>query len=313
MRKLARSIAFGMVMAAPMAAAGEVAVQPQMVDDRKAVIATVESVREIQARTRIDGTVTALLVKEGDLLKTGDKIAVIGDIKLGIRARGLEANVQAAEAQAGKAKIDYGRAEELFKSGYATQARLDDARTALDVATKALDAARAERKLVLQQTTEGTVAAPGPGRVLTVPVAVGSVVMNGETVATLSQENYILRMELPERHARFLKAGDPVLVGSRGSDIEPVEQMHKGAIRLIYPAIKDGRVQADVVAPDLGNYFVGERTRVYVSTGQRSALVVPQGAVYRRFGVSYVRLGQPVDGGIEILSGLHPGDVVVTP
>ena len=47
---------------------------------------------------------------------------------------------------------------------------------------------------------------------------------------------------------------------------------------------------ADVEVEGLGDYFVGERTRVYVATGTREALVIPEGFVYRRFGVSYVKL-----------------------
>lgn len=306
-----------------LARAEEMTVRREMVDDRKAIVATVESVHELQARARIDGTITALLVKEGDRVTAGDKIAMIGDRKLAIRIQAQEARTQSAAAELKKATIDFSRAQELRKTGFGTQARLDNARAALDVATKNLEASRAERQVVVQQSAEGSILAPGPGRVLKVPVAVGSVVMAGETVATLSQENYILRLELPERHAQFLKAGDPILIGTRGLESEATETLHKGAVRLVYPEIKNGRVLADVVAPELGDYFVGERTRVYVATGKRAALTVPANYVYRRFGLAYVRLksgpeivvqvGAATDHGVEILSGLRDGDVVVRP
>jgi hypothetical protein len=142
-------------------------------------------------------------------------------------------------------------------------------------------------------------------------------------VATLSQENYVLRLELPERHARFLKMGDTVQIGARG--LQPVadEEIKTGTVQLIYPEIKDGRVMADVVANDLGDYFVGERTRVYVTTGQRPALLVPTSYVYRRAGVEYIKLkggteiviqtGQKLDDKIEVLSGINDGDIVVQP
>ena len=52
----------------------------------------------------------------------------------------------------------------------------------------------------------------------------------------------------------------------------------------------------------LGDYFVGERTRVYVATGTREALVLPAAYVYRRSGVNYVRLAD----GDEIV--VQPGD-----
>ena len=145
----------------------------------------------------------------------------------------------------------------------------------------------------------------------------------GETIATLATDNYILRLQLPERHARFMKAGDEILVGSRGLQQQDQETLRRGRVRLVYPQIDQGRVIADAEVDGLGDFFVGERTRVYVATGKRDALVVPAGLVYRRYGVSYVKLkdgtevvvqpGLPVDGGIEVLSGLNEGDVVARP
>lgn len=303
--------------------AGEFTVKQETVDDRKAVIATVESSHEVQARARINGTLSLLNVREGDHVEAGDKIAVVGDPKLAIKGQGLEARIQAAQSAYDKAKLDYGRANELRQTGYGTQAKLDEARANLQIAEKNLEATKSEKQEVSQQTTEGAVLAPSSGRVLKVPVALGSVVMTGETVATLSQENYVLRLELPERHARYLRAGDTVQIGVRG--LQPVagEDIRTGTVSLVYPEIKDGRVIADVEAKDLGDYFVGERTRVYVTTGQRLALMVPSGMIYRRAGVDYVKLkggievvvqkGQKIDDKTEILAGLNDGDVVVSP
>ena len=55
------------------------------------------------------------------------------------------------------------------------------------------------------------------------PVSVGRVVLPGETIATLAEDKYILRLQLPERHARFLRAGDKVLIGARGDSDEAGE------------------------------------------------------------------------------------------
>ena len=93
----------------------------------------------------------------------------------------------------------------------------------------------------------------------------GSVVLPGETIATLAEDRYILRLQLPERHARFMRAGDVVQIGARG--LEDTGERREGKVRLVYPEIEGGRVIADVEVPGLGDYFVGERTRVYVSTG----------------------------------------------
>jgi len=59
------------------------------------------------------------------------------------------------------------------------------------------------------------------------------------------------------------------------------------------------------------------------STGERPAFVVPAAYLYRRFGVDYtlvkdvgetvVQTGLPVEDGVEVLSGLRPGDVLLPP
>lgn len=293
------------------------------VDDRKAVIATVEPIRELRARARIGGTIAKLTVREGDRVAAGDQVALIVDPKLALQIQALESRMEAQKANREQAQIDFNRMQQLRGSGTVSQAQLDQARTRLDMAERTLQALRSDREVVEQQSTEGAVLAPGAGRVLTVPVSVGSVIMPGETIATLAAENYILRLHLPERHARFMKAGDTILVGARGLQQQEQETLRRGRVTLVYPQIDQGRVVADAVVEGLGDYFVGERTRVYVATGQRDALVVPADYVYRRFGVSYVKLkdgtevvvqaGLPVDGGIEILAGVNEGDALVRP
>ena len=103
------------------------------------------------------------------------------------------------------------------------------------------------------------------------------------------------------------------------------EARKEGRVRIVYPEIQGGRVIADVDVEGLGDYFVGERTRVYVTTGR---------ARHDHCAAEAPSIGAPAsiscgsqDGaevvvqtrrarmreGVEILSGLHDGDVVVTP
>lgn len=299
------------------------AVALKQVDDRKAVIATVEPVRELRARSRINGTISQLTVREGDRVGAGDRIALVVDPKLALQIQALDSRMRAQSASREQAQIDFDRMQQLRQSGTISQAQLDQARTRLDVAERTLQALRSDREVVEQQSTEGAVLAPGAGRVLAVPASVGSVVMPGETVATLAADNYILRLQLPERHARFMKAGDTILVGTRGLQQQEQETLRRGKVRLVYPQIEQGRVIADAEMEGLGDYFVGERTRVYIATGLREALVVPANYIYRRFGVSYLKLkdgrevvvqiGLPVDDGVEVLAGVRQGEELVAP
>lgn len=317
------------LMAQQAGAADIFTVTPQTVADEKAVFATVESANVIPARARIGGTVAQLAVKEGDHVDQGQVVGVVGDDKLVLQMKSLDAQIAGLDAQLVQSQSDLTRAEDLFAKGTIPKTRLDEARTAFNVASNAHRARIAERSVVEQQLSEGKVLAPAAGRVLKVPVTTGTVILPGEPVATIAEQHFMLRLRVPERHARFLKAGDSVRIdgeelGTNGAKF--------GTIHLVYPQIEDGRVIADAQVTGLGDYFVGERIRVWVSGGDRASIVVPASFVVTRFGIDYVRLRQdggtvidvPVQRGralprpdmpdaLEILSGLKAGDVLVQP
>jgi RND family efflux transporter MFP subunit len=303
-------------------------VAPITSTDEKAVFATVESAIVEPARTRIGGTVAALSVREGDHVERGQIVATVGDEKIALQMKSLDAQIAGLEAQLAQAQTDLTRAEDLFGKGIVPRTRLDEARTAFNVATNTRNARVAERSVIQQQLTEGNVLAPTSGRVLKVPLRTGTVVLAGEAVAMIAEQNFVLRLRIPERHANFIKVGDPVRLdgeelGESGAQF--------GTIKLIYPQIEDGRVVADATVTGLGDYFVGERIRVWVSGGSRPAIVIPAGYVATRFGVDYVKLrkdGAVIDipvqrgrdlprpempDGLEILSGIKAGDALVRP
>lgn len=315
---------------AALAAGGDFTVTLQPLPDEKPVFATVETVDKVPARVRTGGTITGLTVREGDTVTAGQVIALIGDEKLGLQQSGLEAQIAAARAQLAQAQADLQRGEALSKNGFITRQRLDELHTALDVAANNLKARTAERAVVGQQMREGQVLAPAAGRVLTVPVTQGSVVLAGEVVATIAKRDYVLRLSVPERHAASLKAGGPVRLDAQ--DIAQGAGNGEGAITLVYPQIADGRVQADARVDGLGDYYVGQRVRVWIAAGDRPVLLVPASYLTTRFGLDFAHLRRP-DGkveevpvqrgqprplpgglaGVEILSGLRNGDSLVQP
>lgn len=318
----------GLVLAlwtsAVLAAPDTLIVEARQVADWKAVFATVESTSVVPARARLGGTVASLAVDEGDSVAEGQTVAVIGDEKLVLRTRSADARIAGLVAKRDQAETELARAAALFERGTIPRAKLDDARTALDVARNALAAEQAQRQVLTQQRSEGQVLAPKAGRVLSVPVSAGSVVLPGEAIAMIAEAQYVLRLRLPERHARALAVGNQIHLA------DAVERL--GLIVTIYPELSGGRVVADAEVEGLGGYFVGERVLVRIPTGSRQAIVVPQAYVSTRYGVDFVRLqgadDSPVDvpvqvgraialadipDGIEVLSGLRDGDRLVAP
>ncbi len=302
----------------------------QEVDDFKSVLASVRSKKVVEARVRTPGTVASLNVVEGALVEPGQVLGLVTDPKIALRIKASDAQIVAIESRLATARAELERTTELQKRGVASQARLDQAKTAFDVATNELAAARSERAVIERQAEEGQVLAPATGRVLRVPVTEGSVVLGGESIATIAANEYLLRLELPERHARFIQKGASLKVGRRG--LGPDQQAVKeGRIVQVYPEIQNGRVIADAEVAGLGDYFVGERTLVWISVGKRKTLMVPRELTFRRFGLDYVRLatadksldavvqlGIPPDGSdlsplVEVLAGIKVGDKLVQP
>ncbi len=304
------------------AQAAEYIVKPSIVPDRKAVFGRVESVHQTEARARIAGTLVKVSVVEGDRVEAGEQIALVQDPKLPLRLAETDARLKSLSAQRDEAELNFKRTAVLRKANAASQAQYDQARTALDVVTAQIAAMQAERELILEEQKEGAVLAPVSGRVLKVNKIAGTVIMPGESVATLAQETYVLRIYLPQRHARFIKEGDAVEVGAAGLSSTP-EEMREGRIRLVYPELERGQVVADVAVKGLGHFFVGERTLVYVATGRRKTYVVPKDFVFRRFGVYFVRIknlgevpvqvGAETPEGVEVLAGIKTGDILVAP
>lgn len=321
---MSRTLLMAILLLPAMAAAQSThTVAPRAITDHKAVFATVESPNVVPARARIGGTVVALAIRDGDTVTPGQAVAVIADDKIALQIAALDAQIAGLRSQLAQATTDVARADTLFRQGSGTRVALDQARTTLDVATATLRARTADRAVLTQNMTEGSVLTPVGGRVLQVPITQGSVVLPGDAVAQIAEQRFKLRLRVPEHLAATLKAGDPVrLDGGQLGVTAPLA----GRVILVYPQIAEGRVVADAEVAGLGDYFVGARLLVWINAGTREGIVVPATAITTRAGLDYVRLrqgadvteipvqrGQETAEGIEILSGLRAGDVLVTP
>lgn len=299
-------------------------VQEQAISDEKPVFATVDTANIVPARARVGGTLARMAVRQGDKVDAGQVIALVGDPKLALALRAADGQAEAARAQLARARADYDRAQRLLKADAISQSSFDAGKTAYEVALNTLTSQTALRDLAAQQLHEGQILAPASGRVLTIAATAGSVVQPGDSVATVAEQDFVLRLQIPERHARFLRAGDPIRAD--GADLGLPPGAHFGAISLVYPQINAGRVQADATLPGLSDYFVGARVRVWVSAGSRRAIVVPASLLFTRAGTDFARVRTPdgamdvpvqrgdphptsaVPDGVEILSGLRKGD-----
>lgn len=297
--------------------------EPVTVTEWKSVYGTIQARTTVPARARIGGSVVAIMVTEGDTVTAGEKVAEVKDEKLAFQIAALDAQIAALESRLATAQTDVDRAEALIGRGAVTQQRLDELRSQASVLQNQITATEAERSVVLQQQSEGDVNAPADGKVLTVPLTEGAVVMPGESLATIGSGGLFLRLSVPERRAGLIRQGDELRITFDRRQME-------GRLAKIYPQIENGRVTADVEVDGLQTSFVNARVLVQLPVGTRQSLLVPSDAVTTRAGVEFVTLrdgdrtvervvlagqviNQPDGVFTEILTGLAVGDEVVLP
>ena len=296
-----------------------------IVEDLKPVSATVESSHPAAARIRTGGTLESVLVHEGDRVSKGQIIAIVADARLLRQIEAIDQQIVGLKARAAQTQSDLNRNRALFESGVTSPTDMDALRTGALVATAELKTQEAAKASLQEQINQGQVLAPTAGRILTIPASAGMVVMAGETIATLSQSSLVVRLDVPESSAKWIKLGDSIKI--EGSGMPPLAM-----VSTVYPQIQDGEVEIDATSQGGQDYFVGERVRAWVPVGERRKIVVPAAYLSSRYGLDFVHL-KTADGavieapvqrgenatltdgtaGVEILSGLQSGDLLVQP
>lgn len=323
MRPLILSLC-ALALAGP-ALAATLEVKTETITEWKPVYGQVETRDRVPARARIGGTISSLLVTEGDRVEAGAQLALIEDDKLLFRIDALDAQLDALRARLATAETDLERGEQLLERGVITVQRVDQLRTDVDVLRSQISSLDSERLVISQQIAEGAVLSPESGVVLSVPVALGSVIGPGESIAEIGGGGAYLRLAVPERFAADLAEGDRIEIGG---ETEGTPAVGSGELVKLYPLIAGGRVQADVEIPGLDARFVGRRVPVRLPVAQRNAILIPDSAIETRGGLDFVAVetaygnikraivpgsAHDRDGKIwrEILSGLAAGDKVI--
>ncbi|PIE15074.1 MAG: efflux transporter periplasmic adaptor subunit [Rhodobacterales bacterium] len=314
------SFAVALLGFAPMLAHAEtLTLAPQPITEWKAVYGVVETRDKVPARARVAGTIVALDVSEGDLVKAGQRVALIKDDKLAFQLAAMDSQIGTLKPRLKTAQTDLERGEELIKRGVITKQRFEQLASQVDVLLGEINTIESKQAVIKQQVSEGEVVAPEDGVVLSVPTSKGAVANPGESIAVIGGGGTFLRLSIPERHSDSLVAGEAIEIGEGKT----------GQLIKVYPQIEGGRVLADVEVADLDERFIGRRVPVRLPVGTRQALLVPETAVKIHGGIDFVTVNngdQPVrravvlgatvnrDGQVlhEVLTGLVAGDQVVT-
>jgi RND family efflux transporter MFP subunit len=130
----------------------------------------------MELTTRVSGVVETVWVKPGQRVKKGALLLRLDKTVLQARLDEATAEQARAQADAGEAKRERGRAQELFNRTVSSTSELDAA-VLLDARAQAnLQAARARRVIAQKNLQDAELKAPFDGVVSAVPGAPGTVV-----------------------------------------------------------------------------------------------------------------------------------------
>lgn len=255
--------------------------------------------------------IEALNYADGGFVAKGQVIARL--------AMGQEqAELAAAEATALQAGQQLQRIQALKDRGFATGATLEQ-QVALS------NAARANAQLARASIGDRVIRAPFGGWVSLRTVSPGAIVTAGTAIATVSDISRIkLDFTIPETRLAMIRDGMPIKAVSAAWPDRPFNGTIATIDPVIDPATRAVKVRAILPNPDKA-LKPGMLLTVSVMARQRQSLSVPELSVVgdgderfvfivedRTARRTKVSTGIRQDGRVEILSGVKPGQKVVT-
>lgn|SRR5690606_38883095 len=286
-------------------------------------------VAEATLSTKLMGTITAVLVQEGDRVRAGEPLVRIDARDLAAKQSQVEAAIAEAEAVYSDAVTQAKRFRALFADGAASRAQLDAAETGLARATAAVGQARAAAAELDAMRAYSEVRAPFAGVVTRRFADPGDFAAPGAPLLTV-QDDRRLRIVVHASPATLgtVQPGDTAAARIEG---EPATAVVEG----IVPAQGGNMYQINaLVENDEARYLPNGTATLSLVQGERTAILIPTAAIHRHGDLAGVylrdergaslrwvrlregdqRAGGSIPGAmVEVLSGLRTGDRIIVP
>jgi membrane fusion protein (multidrug efflux system) len=284
-------------------------------------IGTVEAVRGVTVSADLPGIVERIEFDSGHSVREGDVL-----VRLDTRQE--RAQLAAAEAQRELAQLDFERSKKLLERGVISQAEYDR----LSAGSKQAEARVGEIQATIERKK---VRAPFTGVLGIRQVNLGQYLEGGTAVAPLqAMDPVYVNFSVPQQDVRVLKVGAVVHVAA-DTGAAPGPPGHVTAINsVVDEATRNVQIQAAFRNADRRlrpGMFVEVEAKLgttapvialpasavsYAPYGNSvfvvSDLKGPNGKTYQGVQQRFVKLGAGRGDQIAVVSGLKPGDVVVT-
>jgi membrane fusion protein, multidrug efflux system len=310
-----------------LAASDVTTIQPTTIEDVTPISGDLHPIETVDVRSRVDGTVDVVLVREGEVVRPGQLLARFESSEQESAQRSAEADRAAAQSDLANAQWNAEQSAKLFKAG-AISERDDKAAQQTLVSTQArLAAAEARVRSMLIGMRDTRVLSPTTGIVDKRTVEAGEHVARGAAMFTIVRNNVLeLVAAMPARDASTVRVGQQVRFVADGRSLT-------GRVARVSPTI-DPVTRSVTVYVDIPNASGTLRGGTF-ATGQvisrtiDNVLALPRDAVHQSQNGSemfvYRIAGKTIEvttvttgvtderlGVIQIVQGLEAGDRVVS-
>ena len=303
-------------------------VETHDVGDTSEYVATIKSRHSATIMSDVEGWIFAIHVHSGDLVKKGQTLMEIDPRRQQAMVSSYDSQRASKQATLDWTKVQLTRAKTLYESGVMSKQDFDQAQTNYHAAVadvKSLDAQVNQQQVQLKYYS---VFAPTDGIVGDVPVHVGDRVTNTTALTTIDERTGLeVYIAVPSEHAHEIKINAPVEVLDNSGKV-----LLQTKVYFVSPQIDTNTQSVLAKAPadkasDVLRSMQLVRARITWST--HPGLTVPVVAVTRVSGQFFafvveqqdgkpvarqrpLELGPITDNDYVVLSGLKPGDEVVT-
>lgn len=282
----------------------------------------VEAVREATLTAQTSGRVAEVRRDVGDRVAAGELLLRLTAVEQQAGVNAARAQLHAADARALEAESNHRRYLDLAQARYVSQAQLEQMRAARDSAVAARDAARAQLASVGQQAAYTSVTAPYAGVVAGREVEPGESVGVGQPLMRVFAPDALrIEVSIPQSDAALLRA-DPVAtvhlpdgrtVPAAGVTVFPAADAASHAVRVrvdlpaLEPAPAPGSTAKVAFPAVAGAGFPRIPASAVAVRGELSAVYVLDGS---HLVLRQLRLGNAGGDGVDVISGLAPGETI---
>jgi RND family efflux transporter MFP subunit len=272
-------------------------------------------------------------INVGDRVKKGDTVARMDPADYALQLQNAQAAAAQSRAQERNAKATYERTRALYENQNASRQDLDADRTGYESGRAGLESANQQIRLRQRQLGYTHLKAPEPGVIATVDIEVNEYVQAGELVATLLAGDQIeVSVSVPASVIRSVKKGAKATARFDSLDgktfngtVTEVGVSSAGGATTFPVTVRlsegENQVRAGMTA-DVTFVFasttVGPKYSLPISAvgedreGRFVFMLQREGDGLGTVHRSPVEVGEILVDGIAILSGVEPGDLVVT-